>query len=72
MDSMTEKLAKIIRDISVRREEIKEEYIKAWLAYKLPKDIDVKSQIDWILDNCQLEEKWSDDRKSVTWRMVIK
>jgi hypothetical protein len=67
--TLTDEIGKIIQDISIRREEIKSEYIRAWIAHVVP---DQNLYLDWIIENCSLQEKWSNDMKTVTWQLILK
>lgn len=65
--TLTGEIGRLLGDISVRRNEIKEHYIKTWLAANIPDD---KLNLDWIINNLCLQEQWSADRLTVTWRLV--
>ena len=65
--SFTDSVAHILADISTRREAIKEDYMKAWIA-TFVEDKDLTPE--WLASNVYLEERWSDDRLTVSWRMV--
>lgn len=67
--SLADEIGKILREVTQRREEIKQEYIKAWLASAVP---DKNLNIDWLIQHVHLVEKWSDDMRSVSWHLEVK
>ncbi len=66
--SLTSKIADILQDITIRREQIKEDWVKAWLTVNLPKDV----PLDWLINNVEMVEQWSKDRLTVTWSLRLK
>lgn len=52
----TDQIGQLLSEINYRREEIKNEYLKAWLATLSPKHT---VDIDWIIQNVEMVEKWS-------------
>jgi hypothetical protein len=67
--SFSEQVAAIIQDIIARQKEIKEEFIKAWLAEAIPAD---KLTAENIIQSVELVETWSNDRLSVRWHFRLK
>lgn len=67
--NFTETIGNLLKDIQDRRNEIKEEYIRAWIAAVVP---DENLNLDWIIKNLSIQEQWSDDRRTVTWQLVQK
>ena len=67
--SLTEQIGKIIHEISLKREQIKEDYIKAWLASTVP---DEHLNVDWLIQNVELIERRSDDGKTISWSLELK
>lgn len=58
-----------LNDIVRRRNEIKEQYIRAWLA-TLPDEY--LGDVDWVLQNCELIEERSGDGLRSTFRMHMR
>jgi len=58
----------MLRDISQRRNEIKEDFCKAYLA-TFPIS---ESDLNRVISNIELVEKWSKDRSSVSWYFRVK
>jgi hypothetical protein len=67
--SLADEIGKVIQDVSARRTQIKEEFIKAWLAATIP---DKHMNADWIIKNVELCETWTRDRMSVSWHLRLK
>jgi hypothetical protein len=67
--NFSDQVGRILQAISLRRNEIKEEFIKAWLAEALPPD---KLTAEYIVQNVEMVETWSDDRLSVRWHFRLK
>jgi hypothetical protein len=51
--TLSKSISDMVKSILSRRAEVKEEYIKAWLAVNI-KD---ESQMDYIINNCRIVEK---------------
>lgn len=66
--TLSDDIGRFIQDISCRREAIKEDFCKAYLAAKMPPG----EGVDWIMSNVQLVERWSEDRLTVTWYFEVK
>lgn len=69
MDEIEDPIQKFLGTISERREQIKEEYAKAWLATLIP---DHNLDRDWLIANVQLVERWSKDHTKVAWNLEMK
>ncbi len=61
--SFSDQIQKLVMNISTNRAQIKEDFIEAYLANLPVGDIDV----DNILENITLVERWSRDGLSVRW-----
>lgn len=66
---LSDELGQLIQDISHRREEIKKEYVKAWLASTLST---TNVNIDDLIQRVHLVEKWDSGRTKVSWYMEYK
>lgn len=64
--TFSETVAELVRGISHRREQIKEDFIKTWLAVNVP---DEHMTVEWIVNNVEVVETWTDDRTSVSWHL---
>lgn len=65
---MIDVLTKQLNDIFKRRVEIKDQFCKAWMAVNIPDG----TSPDWIINNVQLVETWSDYRLKVSWHLELK
>jgi hypothetical protein len=63
-----DEMKKMFSEIQERRNEFKEQFIKAWLS-TLPAN---HLQIDWIIKHVELVEQWSMDRLTVKWYLQAK
>lgn len=63
MDSFSNEANEMVRDILNRRNEIKDDFCKAYLASVIPEGADV----DWIIQNIELVEQQTKDPMCVKW-----
>lgn len=61
-------VSKAMQELAERRNQIKEEYVRAWLSSLPIDDID----LDWVLQNVELVEEWNDKRTQVRWYMRMR
>ncbi len=59
----SEQVTEVMKEISQKRDEIKEEFTKAYLAAIIPEGVPFEDFIQKI----ELVEQWSRDRMSVNW-----
>jgi len=70
--SLSETIGHLVQEITLRREMIKADFIKTWLTVSLPKGEVTDSVIKNLLETLSVEEKWSNDMKTVTWSLVVR
>lgn len=61
--TICEAIDKNLNHIAHHREEIKSDFIRAYLAEQLPPG----EGAEWCVKNVQLVETWSDDMRQVRW-----
>lgn len=68
MIDQQEKLQRTLKKIILRREKIKEDYIKAWLASAVQ---DENLNVDWLIQNVRLVETRSADCLRYSWHLEM-
>lgn len=63
IDSFSNKISEMVSDILSRRNQIKEDFFKAYLSATMPDDAD----LDWIIQNIELVEQRTSDALCVKW-----
>lgn len=66
--TLLDQISELIAEISTKRNLYKEEYIKAWFA-TIPED---NLNIDYIIQNVELVEKFDSTKHQLTWYLRIK
>jgi hypothetical protein len=70
-ESLSEKMMSICQQISLNRDQIKEEFCKAYLASVIPKNQPVTPE--WLIQNVELVEQWHNAEKTtVSWYFRMK
>ena len=67
MNSLTGEISDLIDKISRRRMEIKDAFLKAYIASKMPLN---EEQANYVIQNLELVEEWRDEadyKRKVVW-----